>query len=136
MYSFCTSSLLESSSRVAPSYSILRSDKGPEFISHRILRWLTEVKIDTALIDPGKPWQNGADGSFNGKFRDECLNMEWFRNRVEARVLIEIWRWHYNAVRPHSSLQYHHESTHQGASSSSKWPEIPQAGQWRSVRPQ
>jgi putative transposase len=101
----------------------LRSDNGPEFISNRILVWLTEVKIDTALIDPGKPWQNGADESFNGKFRDECLNMEWFRNRVEARVLIEIWRRHYNQVRPHSSLDYrtptefrkHHESTQQGA---------------------
>lgn len=101
----------------------LRSDNGPEFISHRILEWLTEAKIDTALIDPGKPWQNGADESFNGKFRDECLNMEWFRNRIEARVLIEIWRRHYNEVRPHSSLEYrtpnefhrHHKSTHQGA---------------------
>jgi putative transposase len=75
------------------------------------------------LIDPGKPWQNGADESFNGKFRDECLSMEWFRSRAEARVLIEIWRRHYNDVRPHSSLHYrtpkefrrHHESTHQGA---------------------
>ena len=101
----------------------LRSDNGPEFISNRILLWLTEAKIDTALIDPGKPWQNGDNESFNGKFRDECLNMEWFRNRIEARVLIEIWRRHYNAVRPHSSLKYrtptefreHHESTHQGA---------------------
>ena len=109
------------SARGTPMF--LRSDNGPEFVSHAILSWLTEAKIDTALIDPGKPWQNGADESFNGKFRDECLNMEWFRNRIEARVLIEIWRRHYNAVRPHSSLQYrtptefrrHHESTHQGA---------------------
>ena len=101
----------------------LRSDNGPEFISTAILGWLAEAKIDTALIDPGKPWQNGADESFNGKFRDECLSMEWFRSRTEARVLIEIWRRHDNAVRPHSSLHYrtphefrrHHESTHQGA---------------------
>ena len=62
--------------------------------------------IDTALIDPGKPWQNGTDESFNGKFRDECLNMEWFRNRAEATVVIEQWRRHYNEVRPHSSLGY------------------------------
>ena len=101
----------------------LRSDNGPEFVSTAILEWLAEAKIDTALIDPGKPWQNGDNESFNGKFRDECLNMEWFRSRVEARVLIEIWRRHYNDVRPHSSLDYrtpnefrrHHESTHQGA---------------------
>ena len=62
--------------------------------------------IDTALIDPGKPWQNGADESFNGKFRDECLSMEWFRSRAEAKVVIEQWRQHYNADRPHSSLGY------------------------------
>ena len=78
----------------APAF--LRSDNGPEFISKAILEWLAETKIDTALIDPGKPWQNGADESFNGKLRDECLNMEWFRSRAEARVLIEIWRRHYN----------------------------------------
>lgn len=101
----------------------LRSDNGPEFVSTAIWAWLAEAKIDTALIDPGKPWQNGADESFNGKFRDECLSMEWFRSRAEARVLIEIWRRHYNEVRPHSSLGYrtpaefrrHYESTHQGA---------------------
>jgi len=58
------------------------------------------------LIDPGKPWQNGVDESVNGKFWDECLSIEWFRNRVEARVVIEQWRQHYNAVRPHSSLRY------------------------------
>jgi len=58
------------------------------------------------LNDPGKPWQNGTDESFNGKFRDECLSIEWFRSRREAAVLIEAWRNHYNEVRPHSSLQY------------------------------
>jgi putative transposase len=62
--------------------------------------------IETALIDPGKPWQNGALESFNGKFRDECLNMEWFRSRGEAKVVIEAWRRHFNEVRPHSSLGY------------------------------
>jgi putative transposase len=62
--------------------------------------------IDIALIDPGKPWQNGAAESFNGKFRDECLSLEWFRSRAEAKVIIESWRRHYNQVRPHSSLGY------------------------------
>src|SRR5215207_1599342 len=60
--------------------------------------------IETACIDPGKPWQNGLDESFNGKFRDECLTLEWFRSRPEAMAVIESWRQHYNDVRPHSSL--------------------------------
>jgi putative transposase len=82
----------------------LRSDNGPEFVSRAILQWLTEAAIETAYIDPGKPWQNSAGESFNGKFRDECLSVEWFRNRTDAKVMIEAWRRHYNEVRPHSSL--------------------------------
>jgi len=54
--------------------------------------------------DPGKPWQNGADERFNGKLRDECPSLEWFRSRKEVAVIIEAWRRHYNTVRPHSSL--------------------------------
>jgi putative transposase len=84
----------------------IRSDNGPEFVSHAILKWISEAGIDTALIDPGKPWQNGTSESFNGRFRDECLSLEWFRSRREAAVVIEAWRQHYNAVRPHSSLGY------------------------------
>ena len=84
----------------------LRSDNGPEFVAAAILRWLQEATIDTALIDPGKPWQNATDESFNGKLRDECLSLQWFRNRIDARVSIEQWRRHYNEVRPHSSLEY------------------------------
>ena len=90
--------------RGAPRY--LRSDNGPEFVSTALLKWMVEEHIETALIDPGKPWQNGTDERFNGKFRDECLAMEWFRNRIEAKVVIGDWRVHYNEVRPHSSLQY------------------------------
>jgi putative transposase len=86
----------------APRY--LRSDNGPEFVATAVLRWLQTAAIDTAFIDPGKPWQNGTDESFNGKFRDECLNLEWFRNRLEAKVGIERWRRHYNEERPHMSL--------------------------------
>lgn len=88
----------------APRY--LRSDNGPEFVSHVILKWLQQAGIETALIDPGKPGQNGAAESLNGKFRDECLSMEWFRTRIEARAIIETWRRHYNEDRPHSSLGY------------------------------
>jgi putative transposase len=85
-----------------PKY--LRSDNGPEFVSRAILKWLTQANIDTAHIDPGKPWQNGNNESFNGKFRDECLSMEWFRNRIDAKIVIEQFRRQFNEVRPHSSL--------------------------------
>jgi putative transposase len=92
------------SQRGAPLH--LRSDNGPEFVSRALLKWITDQGITTALIDPGKPWQNGAGESFNGKFRDECLSLEWFRSRAEAKAVIETWRRHYNEVRPHSSLSY------------------------------
>jgi putative transposase len=88
----------------APRY--LRSDNGPEFVANAVLKWVTENGIETVHITPGEPWQNGMDESLNGKFRDECLNLEWFRNRTEAAVTIENWRRHYNSVRPHSSLAY------------------------------
>jgi putative transposase len=92
------------SERGAPLF--LRSDNGPEFVSRALLKWIVGQGIETALIDPGKPWQNGATESFNGKFRDECLSLEWFRSRAEAKVVIETWRQHFNTVRPHSSLGY------------------------------
>jgi len=92
------------SARGAPAF--LRSDNGPEFVSKALLSWIVTQGIGTALIEPGKPWQNGVAESFNGKFRDECLSLEWFRSRAEAKVIIETWRRHYNEVRPHSSLGY------------------------------
>jgi putative transposase len=92
------------SERGAPLY--LRSDNGPEFVSRALLKWILDQGVETALIDPGKPWQNGTAESFNGKFRDECLSLEWFRSRAEAKVVIENWRRHFNEVRPHSSLGY------------------------------
>jgi putative transposase len=72
----------------------------------RCWEWIVDQGIETALIDPGKPWQNGVGESFNGKFRDECLSMEWFLSRAEAKAIIEAWRRHYNEVRPHSSISY------------------------------
>jgi len=92
------------SERGAPRY--LRSDNGPEFVARALLEWISDQRIETALIDPGKPWQNGVAESFNGKFRDECLSMEWFLSRAQAKVVIEAWRRHFNEVRPHSSLGY------------------------------
>src|SRR5437764_13065332 len=92
------------SERGAPAF--LRSDNGPEFVSKALLSWIVAQDIGTALIEPGKPRQNAVTESFNGKFRDECLSLEWFRSRAEAKVIIETWRRHYNEVRPHSSLDY------------------------------
>jgi putative transposase len=92
------------SERGAPAF--LRSDNGPEFVSKKLLSWIGAQGIGTALIEPGKPWQNGVAESFNGKFRDECLSLEWFRSRAEAKIIIETWRRHFNEVRPHSRLGY------------------------------
>ncbi len=90
------------SARGAPRY--LRSHNGPGFFSTALLSWVVDQGIETALIDPRKPWQNGTNEGFNGKFRDEWLAMEWFRNRIEAKVVSEDWRRYYNQIRPHSSL--------------------------------
>jgi putative transposase len=104
-----------------PKY--LRSDNGPEFVSRAVLKWLTEANIDTAHIDPGKPWQNGTNESFNGKFRDECLSMEWFRNRIDAKITIEQFRRQYNEIRPHSSLRQLTPAEFKQKLSSTKNPE-------------
>jgi putative transposase len=90
------------SERGAPLH--LRSDNGPEFVSRALLAFIVAQGIDTALIDPGKPWQNANGESFNGRFRDECLSLEWFRSRAEAKVVIESWRRHYNPASQHPSV--------------------------------
>jgi transposase InsO family protein len=88
-----------------PAY--VRSDNGAEFTAAKVMRWLRDQAIGPAFIAPGSPWQNGVVESFNGKLRDELLNREWFRSRVEARVLIERRRHFYNERRPHSAHRYH-----------------------------
>ena len=65
-----------------------RSDNRPGFVAHAVKAWLATSGIGTASIEPGKPWQTGAIESFIGKFRDECLSVEWFLSRLEARVII------------------------------------------------
>jgi len=90
--------------RGAPHY--LRSDNGPEFTAKVVREWLGRVGVRTLYIEPGSPWENGYIESFNGKLRDELLNREIFDTLLEAQVLVERWRRHYNAVRPHSSLGY------------------------------
>ena len=84
----------------------IRSDNGSEFTATTVRDWLSRVGVKTLFIEPGSPWENGYNESFNGKLRDELLNGEIFDTLLEARVLIERWRRHYNAVRPHSSLRY------------------------------
>ena len=84
-----------------PEY--LRSDNGPEFTAKLVRRWLGRVGVETLFIEPGSPWENGYNESFNGKLRDELLNGETFYSLAEAAVLVEQWRREYNTVRPHSA---------------------------------
>ncbi len=84
----------------------IRSDNGPEFVARAVRDWLARLQVKTLYITPGSPWENGYNESFNGKLRDECLNMEIFYTLKEAKVLIEQWRRFYNTERPHSSLGY------------------------------
>ena len=81
------------------------SDNGTEFTSNRILGWCKDQDQTWRYIQPGKPYQNGAIESFNGKLRDECLNEYWFTHMKEAQRIIENWREDYNNSRPHSALQ-------------------------------
>jgi transposase InsO family protein len=84
----------------------IRSDNGSEMTAQCVREWLQRVGAQTLYIEPGSPWENGYNESFNGKLRDELLNGEIFYSLKEAAVLIEEWRRHYNTVRPHSSLNY------------------------------
>jgi len=84
----------------------LRSDNGPEVTSRHYLAWCGDRRIGTIHIQPGKPVQNGHVESFNGRFRDECLNTSWFRNLCEARRRIHAWQTEYNHERPHSALAW------------------------------
>ena len=84
-----------------PEY--LRSDNGPEFTAKLVRRWLGRVGVEMLFIEPGSPWENGYNESFNGKLRDELLNGEIFYSLAEAAVLVEQWRREYNTVQPHSA---------------------------------
>jgi putative transposase len=82
----------------------VRTDNGPEFTSRAFMAWAQAHGIRHILIEPGKPMQNGYIESFNGKFRDECLNDHWFQSLPQARQVISDWRRDYNEVRPHGSI--------------------------------
>ncbi len=84
----------------------IRSDNGPEFTASVVREWLKPLGVKTLFIEPGSPWENGYNESFNGTLREELLKREIFCLLEEARVLIEQWRREYNTIRPHSSLAY------------------------------
>ena len=93
-----------------PDY--IRSDNGSEFTAKLVRKWLAKLKVNTLYIEPGSPWENGYNESFNGKLRDELLNGEIFYTLKEAQILIEQWREEYNNIRPHSSLSYQPPAPH------------------------
>ncbi len=92
--------------RIRPLPKILVCDNGTEFTSKVMFFWSKETGTKLHFIQPGKPTQNAFVESFNGKFRDNCLNQHWFKSLNDARQEINAWRKHYNDVRPHSSLGY------------------------------
>jgi putative transposase len=95
--------ILDQAARFRGYPKAVRTDNGPEFTSRAFMSWAHLHGIEHLLIQPGRPMQNGYIESFNGKFRDECLNEHWFTSLAQAREAINIWRRDYNEVRPHSS---------------------------------
>ena len=83
---------------------ILVTDNGPEFTGRALGQWALRHDVKLAFIRPGKPIENAFAESFNGKFRDECLNEHWFTSLDDAKEKIELWRHEYNTERPHSRL--------------------------------
>jgi putative transposase len=84
--------------------SAIVCDNGPEFRGEALDQWAHQHRVQLAFIEPGKPVQNAYVESFNGKFRDECLNENWFVSLADAQQTIEAWRIDYETVRPHSGL--------------------------------
>jgi len=84
----------------------LRSDNGPELTARVVRTWLEKFGVKNLFIEPGSPWENGYNESFNGKLRGELLNGEIFTSLKEAQILMERWRREYNGFRPHSALNY------------------------------
>ena len=82
----------------------IRRYYGPEFIAKKLVAWMKDLQVQPLFIQPGSPWENGYCESFNGKMRYELLDGEIFYSLLEAKIVIEKWRKHYNTKRPHSSL--------------------------------
>ena len=96
--------VLEQAARFRGYPRAVRTDNGPEFTSRTFIGWAQARGIEHILIQPGRPMQNGYIESFNGRFRDECLNENWFETLSQAREAIAIWRQDYNEVRPHGTI--------------------------------
>ena len=84
----------------------IRSDNGPEFVAHKVKRWLEQAEVQTLYIAKGSPWENGYVESFNGRLRDELLHGELFLSLEEARWVLDQWQLDYNHHRPHSAIEY------------------------------
>jgi len=84
--------------------AVIKSDNGPELVAQHLQEWIERHGIDTKYIEPGSPWQNGHNESFNGVLRDGCLNRWAFMSVREARLVVESWRREYNEERPHGAL--------------------------------
>jgi putative transposase len=97
--------MLEDVAKVRGYPDVLVVDNGPELRGRDLDRWAHERGVRLFFIDPGKPMQNGSIESFNGRFREECLDQCWFTSLPEARRVIEAWRVDYNQHRPHTSLR-------------------------------
>ncbi len=106
----------------------VRSDNGPEFVAKALQEWIGAVGAKTAYIAPGSPWENGYIESFNARLRDELLNGEIFYSLREAQIVIESWRRHYNAVRPHQSLGYRPPAPEVFVPALAAWPPTRSAG--------
>ena len=86
--------------------AFIRSDNGPEFVAKAVKRWLAASGVETLYIEPGSPWENAYSETFISRFGDELLKREVFTSLLEAKVLVEEYRRHYNHQRPHSALGY------------------------------
>lgn len=107
--SFSSKRVVEVFSRLAEEHGApeyVRSDNGTEFVAKAMTEWRQNMGVGSIFIKPGKPWQNGLGESFNGRMRDECLNMELFYGIRDARATAGEWRRYYNEERPHGSLGY------------------------------
>ena len=100
----------------------IRSDNGPEFVAAAVQLRIKVVKAKTAYIMPGSPWENGYFESFNARLRDELLRGEIFYSLREAEIIVESWRRHYNAVRPHASLGYRQPALEVVVPTYAAWP--------------
>jgi len=98
--------ILDQAARFRGYPKAIRTDQGPEFTARALDQWAYQRGVQLKLIQPGKPTQNAFIESFNGKFRDECLNEHWFHTLSHARAVIQQWRTDYNEQRPHSMLGY------------------------------